>query len=346
MSAVAVRCDQAGCPIATEGRCLEGFGGGSGEGCPHLGSVPAPDAQAVEVPQAEVAEEVADADLEPEPRRVVGLGGTTSLTPEEADELAGDHGAVVVVVAGEEDSGKTTLVTELWARFLKGPFCGWLFAGSRTLLAFDVRHRGARASSGATRAQTPRTQEEDFRLMHLRLFGERSRRQLTLLLSDSKGELYEHIVDGTPVSEELGAVGRANALMVLIDGAEVGEPLRRSGAVHRARLLLGGLLDEGGYRDCRPIALVLSRADLAGRSATTWWRKEAAKLQRYAEDRGHPTTILEVAARPDGSQDTPIGLEAVLEWLADQPEPPTARFSPAWDEEARGAWRYGSELGA
>jgi Double-GTPase 2 len=272
------------------------------------------------------------------------LGGSESLTVDEAEELAGDHGVTVVVIAGERDSGKTTLVTELWARFLRAPFGGWLFGGSRTLLAFDVRHRGARESSGGSHARTPRTQEEDFRLMHLRICNKQSREKTTLLLSDAKGELYEHIIDGTAVTEELSSTARADFLMLLVDGASVGDPFKRATAIHRGRMLLGGLLDPDGYRPPRPVAIVLSRADLADAAATRWWREEVADLQQVAEERGHPTTIIELAARPDASPDTPEGLDHVLSWLTTPSEVVPASMVPVWGDEARGAWRYQSKV--
>ncbi|MEJ7785135.1 MAG: hypothetical protein WKF96_10060 [Solirubrobacteraceae bacterium] len=345
MNATALHCTQDGCPIATEGRCLEGFGNGTGEGCPHLRALDDP---ALDIEERQVAEsEPTDDTEEQNPAHLerfamIGLGGTESLTMAEADHLAADGGAHVVVVAGEEDSGKTTLVTELWAQFLLGSFCGWLFAGSRTLLAFDLRHRGARASSGEPRPGTPRTQEEDFRLMHLRLVENDSQRPITLLLSDAKGELYENVINGTPVADELDAVARGDFLLILVDGAEVEDDLKRSVALHRARLLLGGLLDRDGFVHGRPVALVLSRADLARPAARRWWRNQAQQLQRLSEDHGCPTIVIEVAARPDADPDNPVGLDGLLRWLTNaQPSPP-ADWRPDWDATARGSWRYTS----
>ena len=153
--------------------------------------------------------------------------------------------------------------------------------------------------------------------MHLRLVEPRLSRPVTLLLSDAKGELYENVINGTPVAEELDAVARGDFLLILVDGAEVDDDMRRSAALHRARLLLGGLLDRDGFPNGRPVGLVLSRADLARPSARRWWAAEAKKLQKLAEDQGCPTIVAQVAARPETDPDFSAGLDEVFSGVVD-----------------------------
>jgi hypothetical protein len=277
---------------------------------------------------------------EREPDDVIGLGGTESLTLSQAGELASQHGARVVLVAGEFDSGKTTLVTELWAQFLKGPFEGWHFGGSSTLIAFDRRHQTARASADEDRdPRTSRTSEGDFRLMHMRLARPSGHRQIALLLSDTRGELFEHVINGLPVTEELSAASRADVLLLLIDGNKVGSATERDEAMFNARALLGGLMEDGGFRPGQRIAFILSRADLASTSDRAWWRKAVQELVSLAKERKHRTSLIEVAARPDDNPDDPCGLEAVLNWVTASERPKTHKWTPDWSD-ARGSWLF------
>lgn len=56
----------------------------------------------------------------------VSLPTSTMLTLEEADQLLRWRDASIVTIVGERNGGKTTLVTEIYARYLRC-FCKFIF---------------------------------------------------------------------------------------------------------------------------------------------------------------------------------------------------------------------------
>jgi Double-GTPase 2 len=313
-----VGCDQEGCPILAEGRCLENFP--DAEGCPHVQRGEAPlgagHGDALEQ-SAQTIEETPGATDPPETGARVELGGDESLTTNDADALAAKHGARVVLVAGEFYSGKTTLIAELYGQFLSGPFCGWCFAGSDVLYALDRRYHGARASSGLEYPDTPRTEEEEMRLLDLR--ARRDERLLSLMFSDIRGEFFDNVTQGAPVADQLPLASRSDIALVLVDGAKIGDKFRRAEAISRARQLIGGLTEAGGLPREVPFGIALSKADAADHDGKAWFQSQVGELQAFAESRiKGPIALFTLAARPPSSTVSSEGLDDVFQWLADE----------------------------
>lgn len=343
-------CEQPGCPVAIDGRCFEGFADPAG--CPHVHGLTANPANATEGsdvnqnhleaadadfadPELDVDEDDAEAKEQGagvEGARVewIALGGDAALTLADADDVAQQAPCRVVLIAGEFDTGKTTLIVELYAQLLHGPFAGTEFGGSRTLRAFDRRHHPARADSGGTSPTTDRTAETDMRLLHLRL--RRHDRVTSLLVSDVWGEFFENIVDGAAAAEQVPLAGRADLCILAVDGEQLAIPAERQVAATRARVLLGGLTEPGALRPTTPISIVATKADrLANPSARSWAEQRLQSLREFAESRGHPSVVQLVAARPPDGAPTQ-GLDALLDHILPPPQAPsptTAESRPA-----------------
>lgn len=240
------------------------------------------------------------------------IGGDTALTLAEADEIAARAPCRVVLVAGEFESGKTTLVVELYAQFLDGPFAGASFGGSRTLRALDSRHHPARAMSGGTVPTTVATRDENMRVLHLRL--RRHGRVHDLLLSDVRGEYFENIIDGAAAASEVPLAARADLCLLAIDGQLVAVPEERQRAITRARLLLGGLAEDGGLRAGAKTVIVVTKRDLLGTSARQWATDQLAQLRDWAVNRGLDASTAMIAARPEGARAEALDeiLDAIL----------------------------------
>ena len=73
----------------------------------------------------------------------------------------------VVLFAGTAGCGKTTLLASLYLLFQRGPFAGYNFAGSDTLVGFEERVSLARTASGRDAPTTPRTRVSEY--LHLRV---------------------------------------------------------------------------------------------------------------------------------------------------------------------------------
>lgn len=251
----------------------------------------------------------------------VGLGGADSLSWAEADRVAARHGATIVLIAGNQESGKTTLLLQLWAQFLRGPFAGYRFAGSETLDAFDDRHYPCRVDSGNPYPLTEHTTDTDTRLLHLRVADKHGERQ-ALLMTDLWGELFKDIATGAKVADRVPVAPRADKTIVIIDGEEIADDTKREAAVRNARTLVGAFASEGGVRLDAPLMVLLSKSDAveeAGAKHMEWYETKVTKLVEFAIAAGF--TVVEkhrVAARPLDVD--PKGLDRVLEWMCTREE--------------------------
>jgi hypothetical protein len=303
-----------------DGRCLEGLG----EECPHRQW--ADEAEATESGVAAGVAAVASNDEEDgatEPARPdateeehIELGGGYSITVREAEELAQAHGAHVVLIAGEFRCGKTTLVAEIYGRFLRGPYCSWTFAGSRTLYALDRRYHTTRDGSGLDQPDMPRTREEEMRVLDLRLV--REDRRVPLMFSDVRGELFDNISQGAAVESEVPLAARANEVVALLNGFKVKDRFQRAEALNLFRQLIAGLAEDGGVTAGTPLAIVLSKRDLLDEADLEWFDEHETKLRELAERAGYgPVAVFRVAARPADAPHEPEGLEGLFDWLCE-----------------------------
>jgi len=326
---VGILCSLQDCPVAADGQCLEGFG--DPRECPNSSELAAGEDSSVddEADEDEFGVDLAGGDTSidealesaPSDSAWISLGGDRALTPEEADLVARNAPCRLVLVAGEFESGKTTLVVELYAQFLRGPFAGATFGGSHTLRALDARHHPARVESGEPVPVTDRTGEEDMRLVHLRI--QREARVHNLLFSDVRGEFFENIIDGAAVSAEVPLAGRANVCLLLIDGAGVANVLHRQSMISRAQLLIAGLTEPGGLRDGTPVMILLTKGDLLSADVKAWASSHMDSLSELAARRHLVPRALIVAARPlDSAQ---FGLEEVLDGVLPAPPDRLAR---------------------
>ena len=71
------------------------------------------------------------------------LRSSDLLRPEHLWPLQKMVPAKTVALVGDFRAGKTTLISALYASFLKGPLAGYRFRSSRTLTAFARRHHDA-----------------------------------------------------------------------------------------------------------------------------------------------------------------------------------------------------------
>jgi hypothetical protein len=335
-----VGCQHANCPVAEDGRCLEGFE--NVRDCPNI-QLATDGAAATDSNEAEVLEVDGDSRVSSEEGNgseepLVELGGGTSLTLSEGDLLANKHSARVILVAGEFQSGKTTLIAESYGRFLRGPFCDWSFAGSDSLYALDRRYHGARESSGLSHPDVPRTEDEEMRLLDLRV--SRGSKHHCLMFSDIRGEFFDNIVQGSAVAEEVPLAARADLLLVLVDGDKIKERSKRYNVKNWITLLLGGLTESGGIKPGTPVAIVLSKADLVSDSDREWFEATAEEWRALAfERRSSETEVFVAAARPDESPHEPIDLGPIFEWCTQGDRPPTILPSQAAGEE-RSFWKW------
>lgn len=357
LSTVGRVCSQAECPFPKS--CLEGLSDiGS---CPHTEvstdalpvetftgperetdgatQLSGPDAESsgMSSPESDNSDEFHSLGRELEGELVL-VTGADSLTLDEAKLIMGRSRCTVVLVAGDAKSGKTTFVVELYARFLEEKFGGWSFAGSSTLRALDVRHFTALVASGSAEPETLRTPDEDIRLLHLCLTQQQSERHL--LFSDVRGEFFDDVTAGAGVMENVRIAARADRCVITLDGDLLSNARTTQGVFIRARMLIGGLVADGGLEPDVPIAVVCTKWDKVPIDRRDGVMKRAQDLADFARRDGRTARVQPLSVRP-GPPLAPIeGLRDLLDWIL---EPDGDRSAPLGRSESavgrRHFWR-------
>lgn len=226
------------------------------------------------------------------------------LPADEAGKVVRAAPSSVVVVAGVAGSGKTTLVAGLYGLFHKGPFAGYIFAGSRTLPGFERRCHLARMVSGLTSPDTERTKHSDSQhLLHLRLAELSPLRHYNILFSDIYGEAFRRAADSADECRKFAILKRADHVAFLIDGEKTVNRQERQGAFSSVDALLGQCLDSGMLGSTSSVQAVVTKWDVIAASAASNATFVDSKLKLLAERHGARLGRLfnhKVAIRPPG----------------------------------------------
>jgi len=249
----------------------------------------------------------------------VKLPDGEALDEQGADRLLRSVPATTIAIIGDRDSGKSTLVSALYDRLLRGPYAGYAFTGSRTLVALEKRLHDSRVESGRDTAETIRTSRAEG-LLHfhfgLAIAGDPTSRY-NLLLSDRAGEVYRDARASTDLIATLTEIPRADKIILLLDGHRLSDVIERTGATQAARQTLRAFTDNGAFGMQSLVQVVTTKWDLLNTPDQT---DAVAHLQtfedRLARDfRGRlgELSFWRVSARdPKGVVDPALGLDALL----------------------------------
>ncbi len=211
----------------------------------------------------------------------------------------------LVVFAGAEGSGKTTVLASLYERLSQGPFAGFRFAGSRSLLGFEQICHLNRLASGGARPDTPRTVATDeAAYYHLALSGmqDAGTQRRHVLLSAVSGELFRQARNSREDCERLVFLHRADAIVVLVDGARLAAPEQRTNALADASGILESFLDAKMVSAGCRVEFVFSKIDrvvAAGSAALEFLSKTQEKLESKFRASVPGLVFRQIAARPD-----------------------------------------------
>ena len=278
-------------------------------------------APAVAVEQDAAAEQV-------EGPAAVDLFAGYEMSAAETEDITLRWPTQLIVLAGAEGSGKTTMLAALYERLARGSFAGFDFAGSRSLLGFEKICHPNRVVSGGTRPTTERTIPlDEAAYYHLALretVGDRRRREV--LLSALSGELYRWARNSREECEKLTFLSRANAVIVLVDGEKLATVEQRVNAHADAAGILDAFLDARMVPSGCHVEFVFSKIDrirAAGSSALAFLKQTQEKLQTKFRDRVPQLVFRELAARPgpsDEEEELSNGLAtAFATWAVYQP---------------------------
>lgn len=178
-----------------------------------------------------------------------------------ASEITSRNLTNIILFAGTAECGKTTLLASLYLMFNKQPFAGYIFAGSRTLVGFEKRVHTARIASRLSNPTTERSTVSE--LLHLRVRKEdRSAACKDLLLCDLIGEDFREARDSIDGCRRLHIIRRADAFVVLIDGAKVARLDARQQAKTDAIALLRNILDCEMLAETSQVEVLTTKWDL------------------------------------------------------------------------------------
>lgn len=294
METTVPHCQLPGCPIASGGRCLDGFEHPEAD-CPNyavgpehtiIGNAAAVASAIATTAQGHATAGTHDVDT-------VALHPGAPLNSEEAQQITRGSLSRVIVVAGMAESGKTSLVTCIYHKLLEHSVADYAFAGSLTLPAFEERCHHARLTSGREAPSMPRTTDVDAaRFLHLQLapetrssdaFGGAERassdptgtvavagsagdyRQMAarnLLITDIAGEAFRLARDSEDDARRLTILRRADRLAVLVDGAKLAKRTERQGARRDVLTLLQSLTSAGMIDGRTVVDIVVTKWDL------------------------------------------------------------------------------------
>jgi Double-GTPase 2 len=254
----------------------------------------------------------------------VELPDGAALDEAQADEILKITPGRIVLLAGEDATGKTTLSCGIYEQYLKGEFAGQFFAGSRTLRAFEQRIFFQRAESQRPVPTMERTRlvPGQTELLHLDLQSKSSGERVALMLSDLAGEAFNLIRNDPAECERYPVLRRVDCVTMLLDGERLMDSEERHGHVNSTRTTLRSILQSAVVRPGVPVIVVISKWDLlTGEEEKENAREDAEKVLATVEGmaREHPTEIVRVAAAPptEGSVKAGHGLvKLITTWLA------------------------------
>lgn len=252
----------------------------------------------------------------------IPLRSGSALTLDEANALASEAGATLVVPLGPVKVGKTTLVVELYARYLDhAKWADCSFCGSDTLLDYEMLAFPSRLKSGGDLPDTWRTRlGEERHLLHMCLVDD-AKSRTNLLFANMSGELSDSVRDGADPAEELPLLARAQRVLICVDGDWVATPALCGRAISDTRQLLGTLAESGSFIGGARAALVLTKWDkVIAAGAGARWEAAGAELEQRLGDLGMGQRSFRTAARPDGDRPPDDETEALMRWLVEPVE--------------------------
>lgn len=292
-------CKIPNCPVAIDGRCLEG----NGAECPNLlPESPTPN-------QLEHEVETAPAHVEAE-RIFLPLPGGTPLEIKDARSFSRRDRAVVVALVGMRECGKTTLLARLHQLFLSSPLAGYDFAGSRTLPQLEELNWLATVESRAPQPMMPRTSSQfDNSFIHISVRPTVGGSRVDLLLNDISGETFNAAISSQSACDRLLALARADHVVTLVDGSALADSTLRNLQVSHVADFLQRVIQSGQCGRHTSLHLVVSKLDKLKGHKSASDSALATLTKRFEGDFGS-IAKWEIAARPmDGSHPTvePIG---------------------------------------
>ncbi len=292
-------CRQENCKAVIDGKCLEGFS--DLKQCPHFSLSDHQEGMQEADPEVSFSNQLSPAEMIDLPDgEALNLEGAKAITQASLTRL--------IIFAGAPDSGKTTLLTSIYESLQWGPFAGYIFAGSQTLLGFEQRCHFGRIASGRMTADTDRTKLKPGQypqLLHLRVRAEDLVRPTQdLLLSDLPGETFRLAKDSMEECKNLSILRRTDHFVLFLDGDKLSKSESRAEVMIDGSSLLRSCLDAELLGKHSLVDILFTKWDIVQRSPYKNKAEEYTALgEKQMKDRFEARVsrlrFFRVAARPD-----------------------------------------------
>ncbi|MBZ9772506.1 TRAFAC clade GTPase domain-containing protein [Mesorhizobium sp. CO1-1-8] len=261
-----------------------------------------------------------------------------TLGPDAISKMMASRYVTVIGILGDPESGKTACLASLYLMISNAELAGWMFADSKSLMAFEDIARGAREwdAGNPPEQMTVHTELSDDRrpgFLHMRLVRDSDGRRVDLALPDLPGEWTTELV-GTSRADRFEFLKAAEVIWVVLDGRALENKERRQGVISRVGQLagrLGTLL--GG--ELPKLLLVITHRDAGEPSAAVTTRLEAELAKR-----GVTATVVPVAPFSDNDEQVKpgFGLNNLITASTTSGLPPVKFWPPS--DPAEGARSY------
>lgn len=232
----------------------------------------------------------------------------------------------VILVAGPAASGKTTLLASIYNKFQRGPFASLVFAGSRSLIAYErICFPGRLASDrdAEETSRTPRANQPNFLHLGVRKQDLTSSR-IDLLFPDVSGEIFAEMESSNDACRELTLLTRADAVAIVVDAGRLADGGRRQSARVSVDNFLRRCIEVGVIDTHTHVDIVISKWDLfaSSESNESFLNNMLATLNDRYSHRVAKLHEFKVAARPRDPSDLPLafGVDDLLtDWTTTTP---------------------------
>lgn len=244
------RCDQDNCGVRDSSLCLENL---DPDECSHS-QLLLPEEDSDKEEQIKEESETFD---------IINLFSGDEIAVDNLSDLTYKYRVNLVLLMGDSDSGKTTLIASLFDLFQKGAVSNYYFAGSRTQIGFEKRCFLARwRESGRNESDTPHTTSMSLKYLHLAVRDSKCKEPSKhLLLSDVSGELFKQIRDHEDQMNDFAEIDNADHIFCLADGEALASPKKKHSTKEKVVALLSRAIQSGKITSSHKVNIVISRLD-------------------------------------------------------------------------------------
>jgi len=252
--AKSIKCKQAGCSASTDGKCLEGL---SPDACPHCSIIEDDISEDIVVP------DIVEAIITPDKEIFHNVHRGEALELSETSSITNSSLTRLIILAGLSEAGKTTMLASIFDLFqCNSNFCGYIFAGSKTLIGFERRCHHARIKSEREIPVTERTKSSDSKVfLHLKVKS-KEKIPTDLLFTDISGEIFKELNNSAIESKNFELAKRADHFALFIDSDQLSNLTNRNIAKTRSIGILRSLIETGMLGVNTYIEVIFSRWDL------------------------------------------------------------------------------------